>query len=189
MAYEAQEVVSADLPVIAKPRSSAGSKNMSIFYNRKQIDGFLEQHMGQADQYVFQEYIDAPDDEFTCAVWRCSDALRICVMRRRLQGGMTGWARLETQSMIEESLGKIVDIFRGDIFINVQLRMKNGLPYIFEINPRFSSTLMMRHKVGFQDFRWTLEYVLEGRRPPEWRPEAGTVMIRLSDEKIIPAGI
>ena len=57
--------------------------------------------------------------------------------------------------------GKWIDyneiMFKGYIFVkkdcafNIQLRFKNGLPMIFEINPRFSSTVYARHILGFPD--------------------------------------
>jgi carbamoyl-phosphate synthase large subunit len=40
--------------------------------------------------------------------------------------------------------------------INIQLRLHEGLPYIFEINPRFSSTVFIRSELGFNDVAWSL---------------------------------
>ena len=44
--------------------------------------------------------------------------------------------------------------------MNVQLRLTNEGPRIFEINPRFSSTVLMRHLIGFQDLIWTINDIL-----------------------------
>ena len=33
----------------------------------------------------------------------------------------------------------------------------NGKPYVFEINPRFSSTVRFRDLFGFKDVLWVLE--------------------------------
>jgi len=41
--------------------------------------------------------------------------------------------------------------------INVQLRMNDNLPKIFEINPRFSSTVLFRHLFGFKDLEWSIK--------------------------------
>jgi carbamoyl-phosphate synthase large subunit len=41
--------------------------------------------------------------------------------------------------------------------INIQLRMTGNLPKIFEINPRFSSTVLYRHLFGFEDLIWSIE--------------------------------
>jgi len=41
--------------------------------------------------------------------------------------------------------------------MNIQLILTDSGPRIFEINPRFSSTVLMRHKLGFCDFLWSLD--------------------------------
>ena len=41
--------------------------------------------------------------------------------------------------------------------INLQLRMVEGVPMLFEINPRFSSTVEFRDEFGFKDLIWSLE--------------------------------
>ena len=40
--------------------------------------------------------------------------------------------------------------------INIQLRILNNKATIFEINPRFSSTVLFRHSIGFSDLVWSL---------------------------------
>jgi len=47
--------------------------------------------------------------------------------------------------------------------MNVQLRLTDVGPRVFEINPRFSSTVLMRHRMGFTDVLWMLDE-LEGKR-------------------------
>ena len=55
--------------------------------------------------------------------------------------------------------------------INVQLRITNHLPKIFEINPRFSSTVLFRHLFGFKDLEWSIKdlfgIALESYSPPK----------------------
>ena len=40
--------------------------------------------------------------------------------------------------------------------MNIQLRITKSGPCIFEINPRFSFTLLMRHRFRFCYLLWTL---------------------------------
>ena len=44
--------------------------------------------------------------------------------------------------------------------INLQLRITKNLPKVFEINPRFSSTILYRHLFGFEDLIWSIEDAL-----------------------------
>lgn len=183
--YLPEEVIEANLPVILKPRSSAGSKNMAIIRNAAQLEGFKQYNHAVLGAYVAQELIDVPDSEYTCALWRYDGVLRHCTFFRRLQGGMTGYARVEEHPSINRALQKIADAVPGNFFINVQLRLRDNVPYVFEINPRFSSTVMMRHKIGFSDFIWTLDHYFKRSAPPPWQPPVGAVIFRVSDECVI----
>ena len=98
-------------------------------------------------------------------------------MSRRLAGGLTGWARVVDDPGVHElcvRTAKILDL-RGSM--NVQLRITEQGPRIFEINPRFSSTVLMRHEIGFQDVLWTIEEWL-GRRITLGQPAVGTEIVR-----------
>ena len=183
--YLLQDITAAHMPLIIKPRSSAGSKNMAIIRNAEQLSGFLSGHRAEQDKFIAQELIDVPDAEFTCGVWQAGAALRYCTFRRRLQGGMTGFAKVEQHSAIDKTLETIAAALAGDFFINVQLRLREGIPYVFEVNPRFSSTVMMRHKIGFEDFIWTLDALNGDDAPPAWQPPVGTMIFRTSDECVV----
>lgn len=178
-------IVESDLPVIMKPRCSAGSKNMAIIRNPSQLAGFLDQHKGHLPSFVAQELIDVADAEFTCGVWRGGDVLRYCTFRRQLQGGMTGFAQVEQHPAIDRVLENIAGAIEGDFFINVQLRLRENVPYVFEINPRFSSTVMMRHKIGFQDFIWALDQKFDRLKIPLWQAPVSTMIFRVSDECVV----
>ncbi len=179
------DVTARDLPVLIKPRRSAGSKNMTIVRNLSQLEGFRQEHSLNLEKYIAQELIDSPDAEFTCGVWRAENALRHCTFRRKLQGGMTGFARVESHNAIDLNVKKIAAVIKGDFFINVQLRLRGGYPYIFEINPRFSSTVMMRHKIGFQDFLWTLNHATGQPIAPFLPPRDGIEIFRTPEEIIV----
>jgi carbamoyl-phosphate synthase large subunit len=185
--YSLSELHEDYFPIIIKPRKSAGSKNISVIKNNLQLQACLS-HIGvNADSYVAQAYIDAPDSEYTCALWRFGNSFQSCTLRRRLQGGMTGWAKVESIPAINSVLDKIGQSLEGNFFINVQLRLKENIPYVFEINPRFSSTVMMRHKIGFADFMWTIDWLEKKLLPDIWVPPVGTTLYRLSDECVIDA--
>ncbi len=174
-----------NFPVIIKPRRSAGSKNMTVIRNQNQLAGLLEEGGSLDEDFIAQELIDVVDAEFTCGLWRAGNVLRYCTFRRQLQGGMTGIVKVEQHAVIDAMLENIAAALKGDFFINVQLRLRKGIPYVFEINPRFSGTLMMRHKIGFQDFIWTLDWLEKKKEPPLWQPPLGTMVFRISDECVV----
>ena len=45
--------------------------------------------------------------------------------------------------------------------INIQLRIHKEVPMVFEINPRFSSTILFRHLLGFKDLEWSINELFD----------------------------
>ena len=69
--------------------------------------------------------------------------------------------------------------------INVQLKINNKRHAIFEINPRLSSTVMMRHKMGFKDCVWWINYSLKKQIPKFRLMPKKAKMIKFFDEKFV----
>jgi carbamoyl-phosphate synthase large subunit len=62
--------------------------------------------------------------------------------------------------------------------VNVQLRLTENGSRIFEMNPRFSSTVFMRHLLGFRDLVWMVEDAAEA--PVEFvQPAPGESVVRV----------
>ena len=97
------------------------------------------------------------DAEFTSAIFGGAGEIRVVAMRRSLHGNMTTDMRVERDPTIEDLLVRLAKELRLDGFLNVQMRLSDDGPMIFEINPRFSSTVMMRHLIGYRDLVWSIE--------------------------------
>ena len=65
-------------------------------------------------------------------------------------------AEVVENEKIERTLHEIATVLELRGAINVQLRFDREGPKVFEINPRFSSTVGFRHALGFRDFVWAL---------------------------------
>ena len=168
-------------PVIAKPQRGQGSKGLIKVSNAAQFCDIC-------DDYVWQEYLEPDDEEYTCAVY-VSKALksRILLLKRVLVGGYTGRAIVVKNREIEEYVKKIIAAWDVAGLYNIQLRLTNYGPKLFEINPRVSSTVVFRDKLGFEDFKW---WVLEtlGMELPFYKEVcAGTKIFRGNTEYIISA--
>lgn len=171
---------------IIKPRASAGSKNMYLVERRDFFEAIQHKHKESMDHFVMQRAVGSMDDEYTCALWRVKEDYRSFIFKRKLQGGLTGEAQVIQNEEISKVLKKIETHLLGDFFINVQLRIEHGMPFIFEINPRFSSTIVMRHKLGFKDVLWSFLAMLDKAIPVYHPPSVGTQVFRMSEELIIP---
>lgn len=165
---------SPSLPCFFKPRRGAGSKQ--AFTCRTEQDAhYLAMRYPDG---VFQELLEPDDRELTCAVYRTQDG-RIAVLQllRRLAGGLTGWARVMDDPAVSALCIRTAEVLDLRGSMNVQLRMTDKGPRIFEINPRFSSTVLMRHQIGFQDVIWTIEE-WRGRGVMLGHPKVGTEIVR-----------
>lgn len=168
-------------PCILKPRFGSGSRNIFMVDNEKDA-AFLAHKYPDA---VFQELLEPADNEVTCAVYRTRDG-RVATIQllRRLAGGLTGWAKVIRDEAVEEMCRTIAQGLNLSGSMNIQLRITAGGPRVFEINPRFSSTVAMRHKLGFTDLVWTLDEI-EGRNVNPAPIPAGKVAVRVHDCAIL----
>ena len=146
-----------ELPVLTKPRSGRGSRNVYIC---KTIED-VEYHQRNMAPMIFQEILEPADMEVTCGVYATNQGNVLSIqLLRKLSGGRTSWARVikdEQITVLCEDIARGLSL-RGAI--NVQLILTKQGPKVFEINPRYSSTVEMRHRLGFMDLVWGIEEVL-----------------------------
>jgi carbamoyl-phosphate synthase large subunit len=173
------------LPVIVKPRFGYGSARVERVATAVQL---AELKGTRTEPTVAQGFIPDSSGEYTCAILKTADTVRHITLRRTLLGGLTGQAEVIANPAIDAYLDAIADRLPQPSAVNVQLRLKDGEPLAFEINPRFSSTVMMRHRLGFQDLAWMVNYFLHGEIPPAWNPPVGARVFRLSREAVAPVG-
>ena len=144
-----------NFPVILKSKTGSGSKDI---HKINSMEDFLFYTKDSTNDYVVQEFISYEDGEFTCGVYRSSkNEIRSQIFKRELTSGYSGYGEVVKSIVITDLLEKIA--IKLDLVgsINVQLRIKKNIPMIFEINPRFSSTVFYRHLFGFEDLIWSIE--------------------------------
>lgn len=161
-------------PCIYKPRSGSGSKAVFQCESFDEATFLVQRYPGG----LFQELLLPDDAEITCAVFR-NRAGRVAVLQllRRLVGGATGWAQVVDHPQITADCTAIAEALNLQGSLNVQLRLTKDGPRVFEINARFSSTALMRHRMGFRDVAWTLED-LQGQSPDLFQPPVGMAAVR-----------
>lgn len=169
-------------PLVIKPDRGCGSRNVIVVNNQKEYETAIEQ-VGDA---VLQEYVGDPEHEFTVGVFSNGKDIKSIAFKRTL--GFGGMSRM-VQLVEDKEIAKIAEIVAHSLHlrgsINIQMRKHKGVYYIFEINPRISSTVGFRYQLGFKDVKWWLDF-LDGREEeicyiPESLPVVG---IRTLGEKI-----
>jgi carbamoyl-phosphate synthase large subunit len=132
-------------PLFIKPRVGRGAVGAHVIRNRREFDFFLT----YVDQPVIQEYLDSP--EYTIDVLCDMRGRPIQVVPRErvvIRAGVIDRGRtVKWPALIElaEQTCKAIP-FAGAL--NIQCRLREGWPAIFEINPRFSGGIPLTIAAG-----------------------------------------
>jgi carbamoyl-phosphate synthase large subunit len=198
-------------PLIVKPTVGGGSQNVYLIQNRDELQmicGFL---LGYYDSVLVQEYVGRVDQEFTVGVLFDGEGKLInsIALNRFILTSLSNRIRVPNRTD-RKDLGEVLAISSGvsqgriDAFaevrehservglalgakyaINVQCRLVDGRPMIFEINPRFSGTSSIRAMLGFNEPDLLIRKHLLGETLPE-RPgyRYGTVLRGLREIEV-----
>ncbi len=136
-----------DLPVVLKPRRGSGSKSVYVVHSLRELD-FLTDYVVEP---LLQELLLPDLEEYTVGVYKSprSGYVGQIALRRELAAGVTYKAEVARDPEIEAACRSVVESF--DIWgpINLQLRKTALGVRIFEINLRFSSSVVMQSCFGF----------------------------------------
>jgi len=147
-------------PLFVKPRFGRGGVGAHAVRNARELAFFLD----YVEQPVVQTYLSGP--EFTIDV--CCD-LRSQVLsivpRERvvIRAGVTDRGRTVRDPRLMTLAESVVNAMPFVGALNVQARMLDGVPMVFEINPRFSGGIPLTIAAG-GDFPRLLVDVALGRR-------------------------
>lgn len=158
-------LVATGFPLLIKPRlDSGGSRGLTTVYNKEELEFYIK----RIPQPVLQQLVGTEDEEYTVGTFvdkngKCRNAI---VMKRELQFGLTYKAQVAEYPEITEYVKKVAERLRPLGPCNFQMRLHNGVPTIFEINARFSSTTAMRWKFGFNDAELAIRHFVLGEEVP-----------------------
>lgn len=152
-------------PIIVKQKvGGARSKNVYLFKDKGEFEDFISiKDLVPAD-YVIQEFISG--DEYTCGSITLDGKCRgVIVMQRVLRDGDTYKCFSMHNEIIESHVRKLVQSIGPFGACNVQLRLRDNIPYVFEINARCSGTTAARAICGFNEPRMIADYIFHGTEP------------------------
>lgn len=143
-----------DYPVVLKSKTGSGSSKVFVINN----DVSFKYYQNVYPEFITQEFIEEDEGEFTCGVFRSKNGIvRTIILKRELHGGFSGYGEVIKNEAINDLLIQVAIKLNLIGSINIQLRLSEKGPIIFEINPRFSSTVLFRHLFGFKDLLWSIE--------------------------------
>ena len=168
-------------PCIIKKRYGSGSKDI-IVVDEEVVDYYSTKRPDD----LWQEYLSPDDQEYTCGLYRSkAGEIRTIILKRRLDGSLTVYGEVRKNMEIEVMLNRLAELLDLQGSINPQLRLTERGPVMFEINPRFSSTVMFRHLLGFKDLLWSINEIAGKPIEDYIPPKIGTRFYRASQEVIL----
>ena len=161
--------------LILKKREGSGSREIFIIEKLSEIP---KQVYEEPSKWIIQEFIPNDSGEYTIAVSVLNNNSNYIQFKRILNYGSTSHAEVINNKEINNLVKKIINNLNYDAAFNIQLRLKNGVPMIFEINPRFSSTVYARHLMGFPDLAEWISYRLEKKKNFKYNFKIGSKFYR-----------
>ena len=139
-------------PVFVKPNIGRGSRGIRKIMNDKQLDAYYCLENYAPSEVIIQPYIDGI--EYTVGVVVNSKNQIISISPKKViqKKGITISAVTENNEIISDLARKITKKLKPKGPFNIQLFLNEKLtPVIFEINPRFSTTLVLSYEAGVDE--------------------------------------
>ena len=138
-------------PIILKQKVGGfSSKNIYVIKNFTEWKLVISKIGKNISNYIAMDYIEG--DEYTCGTVNLNDVCKgVIVMKRILRDGDTYKCFTIKNDIIEDEVKRLVNYIKPFGACNVQLRMKDNKPYVFEINARCSGTTAARTLSGFNE--------------------------------------
>lgn len=137
-------------PLVLKPRTGASSVDVFVVRSRGQMEALAAGLPG--NEFVVQEYLSDPF-EYTVGVYLSRDrrVRRTIVIRRELKFGLSYKGEVVESEAVSRYCLEVCLALDLCYSTNVQLKLVDGVPCAFEINPRLSSTTSIRAHFGFNE--------------------------------------
>jgi len=171
-------------PSILKPRSGFASRNVVEVIDRSSLEN-AARILG--DRGVVQAKVGSDDQEFTAATFssRSGQVEAVMVMHRELLQGTSYRVEPVFDDNLKETVRSWAVKVGGIGPMNFQFRLEKGEPVCFEINARFSGTVGVRWRLGYNDVEMALRSFGLGQEVCQPRINPG-VVLRYWDEFVAP---
>ncbi len=132
-------------PLFIKPRCGRGGVGAFPVRNSRELSFFLD----YVPDPVVQAYLDGP--EYTIDMLCAFDGQPLSIVPRRrevIRAGVMDRGYTERHSRLMELAEQCAATLRFAGAVNIQCRLVDGAPVIFEINPRFSGGIPLTIEAG-----------------------------------------
>jgi carbamoyl-phosphate synthase large subunit len=174
----AGDAAEATYPAIIKPRTGRGSRGLAYLEGPADLRAYLETAAGPADRYIVQERLLGREFTTSAVVALGGPLLTVVPKEATAKKGITQIGVTRAVPAIDQLCAQIQDRLRADGPFNVQLVLgEDGVPRVFEINPRYSTTVALTLASGVDEVDVVLRHAL-GQDPGPLSFEPDLMMIR-----------
>ena len=140
-------------PLAVKPRIGRGSLHFYRVDDMEELTNAVKSITKVGLKPILQEYLDGVDSEFTSGITISKDGkvMSSIAIRKILKSGQTYKAFVDNFKDVRQSAEEVAVKIGARGPINIQAKMINGVPKIFEINSRISATCPIRAVAGINE--------------------------------------
>lgn len=172
-------------PTIAKPRVGRGSRGVQVLSSKEDFDRYMEV-VKSPDTILIQEFIKGKEFTVSSIVWRDGNVLGVVPKEIIQKRGITRSAVTRKNASIDHICKTVQKCLKADGPFNVQLILDDkGEPFIFEINPRFSTSISLTMASGIDELTTILELAITGKKLASLEWEEGIVLLRQTLDEFI----
>ncbi len=147
-----------EYPVIVKPRKGRGSRNVMEIKSKKHLEAYKVLSELSEDKILIQEKIKGKEFTVSVVVNKNGDVLAVVPKEIIYKRGITIVAITRRNQSIQDLCIEVQRKLKANGPFNVQLILKNnGIPVIFEINPRYSTTIALTMAAGVNEINILVE--------------------------------
>ena len=174
-------------PIFVKPRVGRGSRGCRVIGSSSEMDSFIVGSGYDPEDLIVQRLLEGTEFTVSVIVWRDGEIQDIVPKQIISKVGVTRIAVTRRNERIESLCRDIQKRFKADGPFNVQLILdQNGIPWPFEINPRFSTSTTLTDAAGADELGGLISQAFYGKSSysfKSWRD--GVVLIRYTADQFL----
>lgn len=170
-------------PCIIKPIKSRGSRGFQHLKNKADLENYLKNSQQKPEELIIQEALKGTEFTVSAVVSEKGDIVSVVPKEIILKKGITKIAITRKNPKINEICERIQQKFKANGPFNVQLIIdeRDNSPKIFEINPRFSTTVSLTMAAGVNEPDLLIRDLF-GEKIPKVKFKENLVMIRYDSQ-------
>lgn len=148
----ASDAGAVEYPAIIKPRVGRGSRGLACLNKPHNLEDYLSRAGTSAHQYIVQRRLRGQEFTVSAVVGLGGPTLAVVPKEVIIKRGITQVGVTRAVPAIDRLCREIQDRLRADGPFNLQLMLsQDGTPHVFEINPRYSTTVALTIAAGINE--------------------------------------